>query len=168
MKANIALVCALQDFNKEVGGKLAAKLDFYFMDVEDYLRFNMVDPKDIIEKCGIDYLNELRAKTIAEVAAYYDTVISVELGLAMQDEHLASLKTRCFVVYLYVSEHTIKKFASKQKDANKKLEIETSLLAYAARDIRAKKECDVVIDASKLDVKGMLRKIEKEVAKKSI
>ncbi|MDR0850135.1 MAG: hypothetical protein LBN07_01475 [Christensenellaceae bacterium] len=168
MKANIALVCALEDFNKEVGGKLAGKLDFYFMDVEDYLQFNMIDPEEVIEKCGVDYLNELRAKTITEVAAYYDTVISVNLDLAMQDEHLKCLKNRCFMVYLAVGEAALRKLATKEKDEKKKLEIETGLLAFGARDLRAKKDCDVVIDAGKMDIKSMLKKIEKEVGKKLI
>ena len=165
MKANIALICALDGFNKEVGGKLAGKLDFYFMDVEDYLQFNMIDPKEIIEKCGVEYLNELRAKTISEVAAYYDTVISVNLDLAMQDEHLECLKKRCFTVYLSLSEAVLKKLAAKEKNENKKLAIESGLIALSVRDLRAKKECDVVIDAGKLDVKSMLKKIEKEVGR---
>lgn len=166
MKANIALVCAADSFNKEVGGKLAEKLDFYFMDVEDYLQFNMVDPQEIIQKCGVEYLNELRTKTIAEVSAYYDTVISIGLSLAMQDEHLEHLKKRCILVYMAVGETVLRKLASKERDENKKLEMETGLIAFATRDSRARKECDVIIDAKKMDVKNMLKKIEKEVGKK--
>ena len=165
LKANIALICALDGFNKEVGGKLAGKLDFYFMDVEDYLQFNMVDPKEVVEKCGVEYLDELRAKTIAEVAAYYDTVISVNLDLAMQDGHLKSLQTRCFLVYLGVSEGMLKKIASKEKDEAKKIAMEAALLAYEARDLRAKQKCDVVVDASKLDVKNIIKQVEKKVGK---
>ena len=165
MKSNITIVCAINTLCKKVAEDVAKKFDFYAVDVQDFLVFNMVDEQKTTETCGIDYLNKLQQNAISEVANYYDTVISVHPKFLMEKKNAAVLKKKSIVVFLQINKSTLELYAKVVKDKEQKSAILADALVAPERDKAMQTAADIVLDFSKLNEKLIVKKISREISK---
>ena len=85
---NIVLVCLDGDFNRNICKELANKLDMFFADLKDYIEYDLLDSKTILEKCGIEYLAQREFKASQSFARFENSVLTVDFDLNKTDKHL--------------------------------------------------------------------------------
>jgi len=150
---------------KKIAEDVAKKFDFYAVDVQDFLVFNMVDEQKTTDTCGVDYLNKLQQDAINEVANYYDTVISVHPKFLMEKKNAAVLKKKSIVIYLQITEPALKEYAKTLKDKAEKSTLLADALVVSERDKILIPASDIVLDFSKLNEKLIVKKIGHEISK---
>lgn len=78
---NIVIVSLDDKFSKNVANDLASKLDMFLADCKDLIEYDLIDPKEILNKCGFDYLKEREKGVIKNCAEYQNTVITIKYDL---------------------------------------------------------------------------------------
>ena len=117
---NIVLVCLDGDFNRLVCKELAEKLDMFFADLGDYIEYDLLDSKAILEKCGLEYLNEREYGAAKSFAKFENAVLTVGYDLFKQNR--SAFTKSSLIVYLRLS----KKWIDKKETIN--------LLSFEWRD----------------------------------
>ena len=117
---NIVLVCLDGEFNKEISKELADKLDMFFANLKDYIEYDLLDSKAILEKCGIEYLNEREFKATQSFAKFENAVLTVDYDLFKQNRQAFTNKS--LITYLRFSKkllnatETINKLSFENRD----------------------------------------------------
>lgn len=88
MVKNIVLVSLADKFCKGVAVSLAEKLNVYNVDAKDMVVYDLVNPKEVLEKCGLEYLKKRERGVISSISEYQDTVISINFSLFMDNYDL--------------------------------------------------------------------------------
>ena len=80
---NILLVSLDDRFAKNVVENLADILDMYNSDCKDLVVYDLIDPKDILEKCGIDYFKKREKAVLESLYNLKNKVITVITGIEL-------------------------------------------------------------------------------------
>ena len=139
---NIILICLNESFCKLVASELASFLDMYVADCHDMLVYDLINPKDVLDKCGIEYFKNREKSVLAGCSDYENTVLSINYDLYYQ---YSSIFEDSLVVYLNLPDGKQDKVANKidYKNRNK------FLLAKA----------DVLIELEQKSIKKAIEKI---------
>lgn len=165
MKTNITIVSLLADYSKDVCKALADRLDMYYVDVQGMMEFNLVNDKEVIEICGVEYLNKLQAKAIADVSEYDNAVIALDFKFLSNEKNVKNLKVRSSIIYLAMGEKVFTKTFEKYKTEETENDDVVVLSAIEEQDKIARELSDIVIDVDKANDKGLVKKIIKTIEK---
>lgn len=165
MKTNITIISLLSDFSKDVSKALADKLEMYYVDVQGMMEFNLVNDKEVIELCGVDYLNKLQSKAIADVSSYDNAVIAVDFKFVTSDKNIKNLKVRSSIIYLAINQKIYPKLFEKYKTEENEKDDIVELSVFEEHDSIAREVSDIVIDIDKVNDKGLIKKIIKTLEK---
>lgn len=127
---NIVLVCLDGDFNRSISKELADKLDMFFADLKDYIEYDLIDSKAVLQKCGIDYLSEREYKASENFAKFENAVLTVDFDLFKQNR---AAFTRNLVLYIRLTKRQI----DKKENIN--------LISYENRDEYLTNNSDMVV-----------------------
>lgn len=128
---NIVLVCLDGDFNKEICKELAEKLDMFFANLKDYIEYDLISSKEILEKCGIEYLAEREFKATQSFARFENAVLTVDYDLFKQN--IKAFSKGSLIVYLRLS----KRLIDEKETINK--------LSFDSRDEFLASKCGLVV-----------------------
>ena len=143
---NILLVSLDESFCKEVSSVLSSEIGTYFVDYKELIEYDLINPKEILEKCGIEYLRKKERGVIANSCDYRDTVFSINYDLYKQNYDLFKYS---FIVYIKLDKGLVKEIINKIEEENyDEFLTETS---------------DIVINMSKKDAKLAKQKICKKL-----
>ncbi|MBQ8792844.1 MAG: hypothetical protein IJZ62_04495 [Clostridia bacterium] len=78
---NIVLVSLNEKFCKSVGENLADSLEMFSANCEELIIYDMINPKEVIEKCGIEYFRKRERDVVRNCSEYEDNVLSVSYNL---------------------------------------------------------------------------------------
>lgn len=81
---NILLVSLNDNFTKKVVSLLSNKLDMYNIDCYDMVVYDLIKPKEVIEKCGYEYFKKKEKGVIKNCSTFLNTCISINFDLINQ------------------------------------------------------------------------------------
>ncbi len=92
MGKNIILVSGYDKFVREQAKKIADEKNILFADVDAILEYNIQDEYEVLNKCGLTYLNKLKDKTMKDIAGYENTFIYFPLNLYINNNNFEIFK----------------------------------------------------------------------------
>ncbi len=137
---NIVILGLNYEYNIQIGQLLTEKLDMYLLDFKQYVEYDLFSTKDMLEKCGVDYLNKQEKKCLKKCSEFEKSVICVPYSYFF-DEDAYKLFKSDYIVYLYFS---------KQKLQNVKSDdtLALDLIVFDERDQDLSENCNKKIVVS--------------------
>lgn len=129
---NIVLVSLADKFCKGTGVSLGVQLDMFNVDAKDMVVYDLINPKEVLEKCGLEYLKKRERGVISSISEYMGAVISINFELFKDN---LDLFNNSYIFYLKLP------FEGIEGALNK--------LDYDFRDEFLSKNCDGVINLDK-------------------
>lgn len=109
-KINILVVSLNDKFCKNVATRLADKLDMFVADCQQMIIYELTNPKQVLEKCGFEYLLKRERSVMKHCSEFYNTVMSIDFELFKEFyEHF----DKSIIVYLRLPEEKTSKVANK-------------------------------------------------------
>ncbi len=109
-KINILIVSLNDKFSKNVASVLADKLDMFIADCHQMIVYDLIDPKQVIEKCGLEYFKQREKSVMKRCADFCNTVLSIDFDLFKENY---ALFYKSIVIYLDLPEEKAAKVANK-------------------------------------------------------
>ena len=88
MPINIVVVALSEKFSRVVASSLAKKLDMFMVDCHEMIVYDLIDPKDVVDKCGIEYFKKREKSVVRNCSEYFNTVISINYELLKEYQNL--------------------------------------------------------------------------------
>lgn len=129
---NIILVCLDGNFGRLISEELSGKLDMFFADLKAYIEYDLLDSKEVLEVCGVEYFQKREYSAAKHFARFTSSILTVDFDLFKQNR--SAFTNNSFIVYL--------KLPKKALDKNET----TNIIAFDAHDIYLQKECDLTIE----------------------
>jgi len=129
---NILLVSLDDKFAKNVSGMLADNLDMFVADCKELIEYDLVDSKNVLKTCGLEYLKKREKKVIKNCASYENTVLTINIDLF---KNYSDLFDRSLVVYLRRKRKAISKVVN--------------VIGYENYDEFIKENVDIIVDFDK-------------------
>jgi shikimate kinase len=99
---NIALIGLMGAGKTSVGKLLAKNLGYNFIDIDDLIELKeKMKISEIFKIRGENYFRQIETQTIKDFSKNSNQVISTGGGAPQNPDNLKTLKSSCFVVYLY-------------------------------------------------------------------
>ena len=125
---NIVVVSLDEKFAKNVAKALADMLEMYFADCKELIAYDLINPEEVLQKCGLEYFKKREKGVVSNCADYENTVISVSYDLFKE---YTKLFNNSYIVYLELPKLRLKEPPSK--------------LAYQSRDEFLKDNADMML-----------------------
>ncbi len=129
---NIVIVSLDDKFNKNVSSLLADKLEMFFADTKELIEYDLINPKDVLQKCGIEYFKKREKKVVENISLYEGTIISIPFDLFKDYFYLFE---KSIIIYLELPEG--------------KISNSINHIAYQNRNEYLVKHCDIKINLEK-------------------
>lgn len=143
---NVIILLGLNyEYNVEIGQLVAQKSDLYFLDAKEYINYNLFSRKDMLEKCGIDYLQNQENSVIKSCADFENTIIAMPYMYFFRNKMYNNFLDKSYIVYLNFSYNKLKSLSNNVSDDSM---LDLNLLAFDDRNDDMKKICDVKINVS--------------------
>jgi len=148
LKSNITFIALNKSFKKEIAKALAENLCMFYIDINDYINYQLNNINNVITLAGIEYYNEQETKIVKTVASYEDTVITLNLNTFFNNNNYKVLKENSLFIYLRIDFDTYKKNLDKDIPKHSKAEKSLNKKVFTERDKIIKLESDITIDFS--------------------
>ena len=140
---NIVVVALSEKFSKTIASSLSDKLDMFMVDCHDMITYDLIDPKEVLDKCGIEYFKKRERSVVRNCAEFFNTVVSINYELLKEYQELF---TNSLIFYVKLP-----------KD---KIEQVPSFISYENRDDNLKKiSKENMIDLDKRSITQAVSKI---------
>jgi len=120
MKSNIALICMLPNYASEVGELLSEKLEMFFVNVDDMVKFEVGDVEHINSNVSdadvAEFIQQSEDKVVKNVAGFENTIICLSPKTMFNNQNFEVLSDTCYVVYLQISPKFFEKRAKFSAD----------------------------------------------------
>lgn len=161
MKSNIVVISFLDTFKKKVAKSLADSLSLYYVDVLEFMEFNLINLSDVLKNCGADYLNKLESKTIRDISEFENTVITLENHQLFYEKNIENLQKTSVIVYLKNSTDAVDKNAKLSELESTNLEVEN--LVKDEREANIEKISEIIVEIHSLNVDNVVKKVIKAI-----
>lgn len=139
---NIVVVSLDEKFAKNVAKALADMLEMYFADCKELIAYDLINPEEVLQKCGLEYFKKREKGVVSNCADYENTVISVSYDLFKEYNELFN---NSYVVYLELPKLKLKEPPSK--------------IAYQSRDEFLKNNADMMLSFDRKAVLSAAKQI---------
>lgn len=99
MKKNICIIGLATNFTKAISKLLSDKLEMFYADVNDLLKFDLLDIKEVEKVSGKDYILKQETSKVKTVSTYENTVITVSYNSLVQNKNYEFFKPNTLVIY---------------------------------------------------------------------
>jgi hypothetical protein len=99
---------------EEIGKSLAQKLDFFYLNMEALIDYELCDKEKMLDVCGIDYMSKKEAKVVRDVNYYEKTVITMTYNTF--SNNITSILSKNKIIYLKVTKAQLRKEIEKIED----------------------------------------------------
>lgn len=113
MKSNILIVGLVDEFNKNIAYEVSNRLGVYFLDIKDLIEYEITDRQNMIDLCGIEYLEKQEYKIIQSVTGFENTIITISNDIFTKWEAYNIFKDSCIILYLRLEENEINEYFTK-------------------------------------------------------
>ena len=166
MKTNIALICLLNNYNKEVANILSEKLEMFFVNIDEMVEFELGDADRILEtlgdKEGLGYIKKCEDKIVANVANFDNTIISLNPTTMFSNQNFEKISETSYVIYLQIAP---KYFEARAKYSADVLDKELNEVNFTDRDKLYVEKSDMVLNCSTLREQKAVQKLTKIIKK---
>ena len=100
MKSNITLIALNKNFKKKIAKKLASSLDMFYVDVNELMKYDLLNIQKVIKISGIDYYNKEETKTINSLSTYENILITLDNDTFFNNNNYELIKTNSLFIYL--------------------------------------------------------------------
>ncbi len=158
MKQNIVIVGLNYKYNLMIGKILANNFNMYFLDALEYVNYSLFSRNDMLEKCGIEYLNNQENKAIKSCSEFENSVICIPCDLFLRNQNFEKFKTTSNIVYLYFSQERLTNLINDSNDNNI---AKVDLLVFEDRNNDLQKICDIMIKISNKKSQTIVKEIDR-------
>lgn len=120
MKSNIALICMLPNYASEVAEMLGEKLEMFFVNIDDMVKFELGDMEHINATLGEEeakeFVKKCENKVVKNVAGFENTIICLSPKTMFSNQNYETLSKTCYTVYLQISPKFFEKRAKFSAD----------------------------------------------------
>ncbi len=139
---NMVIISLDEKFTKNVAKTLADMLDMYFADCKELIAYELINPEEILQKCGFEYFKKREKGVVSNCADYENTVISVSYELFKE---YSELFKNSYNVYLELPKLKLKEPPNK--------------IAYQSRDEFLKNNSDMTLSFDRKAVLSAAKQI---------
>lgn len=156
MKTNVALIGLNYEYLCKLGELLCKNSDLYFLDVKGYVEYMLFSRKDMLEKCGKEYLQKQEHSALKSILDFENSIIAVPTSYAVNDKFISDLKNTSFVVFLKDTKENLSK-VNLSLPLDKKMDID--LIVYEDRNYDFSRLADLTIEIDKIDIDKVAKQI---------
>ena len=102
MKHNLTIIALNTEFKKNIAKKLANELDMFYVDINEFVKYDVVDVNQIIKTAGLDYYNSLETKAVKTISSYENTLTTLNLSTFFCNDNYKYLKQSSVFIYVKV------------------------------------------------------------------
>ena len=157
LKTNIAIISLVDKFSSKIAQELSSSLGMYYASLDDIISYEILNMDEIKEKCGEEYLDNLKMKVIKDVLEYENTVISLPISICSKYDFKKSAFDKTLTIYLKISQEEFDKIRKKNYDGKVKS------IAFSSRDKYLAETSDIIIPVSNFGQVQNVKKIKREV-----
>ena len=160
MKTNIALICLLPNYSRNVSKLLSDKLDMFYVNVEEMVEFELGDLEHIIkilgDRDGRKFIRDEETKIIKNISNFENTIISINALTMFSNRNFEKLSKTSYIVYLQIAPKFFQIRAQESGD-----DISESMLniAFTERDKMYVDSSDMVVNCSNLKPNKAVKKV---------
>ena len=141
---NIVIVSLNDKYCKNVAANLANLLDMFVADCHEMVVYDLINPKEVLEKCGLEYFKKREKSVINSCSQYYNTVLSINFELFKEYDELFD---NSLIIYLKLPENRISKVVNE--------------IDFKNRDNFLIEHSDIIIQQNKCLVQNTVKSILK-------
>lgn len=160
MKKNICIIGLSNTFTKNIAKRLADRLEMFYADINELLKFDLLDVDQAKELTSSKYIQKLESKKIKTVASYENTVITLDYSALTNNDNYEIIKNDCLIIYLKTTKEFYKKSLQEQELTKSQKTININL--YKDRDYISSKVSDIIIKLNAKNIDNVLDIIIKE------
>ena len=102
MDSRIVLVGLDNQLVKDISNALADKLNMFFLDIDDLIKYNFASQEETIAKVGIDYYEKQIKRLAIGACDYENTVIYCPYDLLLDEEIMLNFKSKTKIIFLNI------------------------------------------------------------------
>ncbi|MDD4110108.1 MAG: shikimate kinase [Clostridia bacterium] len=175
LKSNFILITLVDMEIKNVSSLLSKKLEYYYLNTEELIDYELYDKKKMFDICGVDYLDNQLKKILKNINDFENSVISMSYTTYSNNFSIID-RNKSKVIYLKTTKkqleseyNKVKENVEVQKNISTKnttllSNLGIALMVFNERDKFIRKNCDFEVnyDISNIEktVKEIMEKIE--------
>ena len=78
---NFVIVSLDDKFSKNVSYDLSTRIEMFNVDTKEMILYELINPKEILQKCGYEYLKKRERGVVKNVSQFENTTISISFDL---------------------------------------------------------------------------------------
>ena len=94
---NVIMVSLDEKFCKKVAKSLSDRLSMFFADCKEMVEYDLINPKEVLEKCGLEYFKKRERAVINNCSQYQNTVVSIDADVFLENTDLFD---KSLIIYL--------------------------------------------------------------------
>ncbi len=164
LKKNLTIIALNTEFKKTIAKKLAKQLDMLFVDVNEFVKYDLIDINQIIKTAGLEYYNKQETKAICMMKEYENALITLNNSTFFCNDNFKILMDFSVFIYLRVKFDDFKTLLLKERPNSYKYENMLNEKVFAERDKILTNLSDIVVNV-KLKDKNLTEKVIKNIKK---
>ena len=164
LKKNLTIIALNPEFKKTIAKKLAKQLDMLFVDVNEFVKYDLIDINQIIKTAGLEYYNKQETKAICMMKEYENALITLNNSTFFCNDNFKILMDFSVFIYLRVKFDDFKTLLLKERPNSYKYENMLNEKVFAERDKILTNLSDIVVNV-KLKDKNLTEKVIKNIKK---
>jgi len=161
LKSNITFIALNNGLKKEIAKNLAEKLEMFYIDINELIKYQIPNTSEVITLAGIEYYNEEETKIVKTVSSYENTLITIDLDTFFNNNNYLHLKENSVFIYLKVDFENFKKLLEREIPKKSRLEKSLSKKVFNERNKIIELESDIIINFN--DETSLLSDIFKKI-----
>lgn len=164
MISNIVIACLREDVKQKTVKILADKMEMYYADIDELIKYD-VNPQEVIEKVGVEYLQQLIDKQVYNISTYENTLITASDNILTNSKNILALKTSSLIILIKIPYSAYKKYVTKKcKGVIQPIDI-INLNSFFDKEKIIEKSSNIVINAKWMNAKHIAKKVIKAIKK---
>ncbi|MBE5745916.1 MAG: hypothetical protein E7359_01325 [Clostridiales bacterium] len=146
LKSNITLIAICNEFKNKIATELAQRLGMFVVNINDLIKYDLLNINEVIKVAGLDYYNKVETKTVKAVSSYENSLIILDLDTFFNNDNFKILKESSLFIYLNLNFEDYKKILEKSYTPVKHFEQILNKKTFKEKDIILKSVSDIIIN----------------------
>lgn len=164
LKNNLTIIALNTEFKKYIAKTLANVLDMFYVDINEFVKYDVVDVNQIIKTAGLEYYNMLETKAVKTISSYENTLTTLNLSTFFCNDNYKYLKQSSVFIYVKVKFSDFKNKLLEERPQSAMYEKLLNEKVFCERDDILVNLSDIVVNAN-LKEKNLTNKIIKSIKK---
>lgn len=153
------------NFKKIVSKALAKKLDMFYLDTSDIIKFDMEAYNKVVDVNGVDFFARLEDEAFRRTCGFENTIITTELSLLNKNKNYELLKKSSLIVFLKLDYEFYKEKLIEERPRSNIYEENLNLIVFSERNQILSNYSDIIINVTNKNEKRIINLIIKEIEK---